>query len=130
MTIYSHNFEQSEQTKRAAPRAQLSYPGKFLAVHANHPCILTSLSRTGVLIVIEEPLEIGESGFLRSGPIDHFMTVVRKEKGMNALKFDIPVSDTFVFGMRKLQEQLAEDEEADLLATARSWSEGEASSSR
>ncbi len=117
-----------EKGRRAAPRMDLSLPGKFLAVHANHSCIITSLSRTGLMMAIEEPLEIGDQGYLRCGPIDHFMIVTRKEAGRNALEFDIPVSDHFVFGIRQFQEQLEEQEQAELAEMVYAWTQGESSS--
>ena len=92
----------------------------------NQHCILTNLSRTGALIAIEEPLRIGSEGYLRCGPIDHFMIVTRKEKGRNALHFDIPVNDAFVFGIRHFQQALAAREQEELLETVRSWASGEA----
>ncbi|MFU7528389.1 PilZ domain-containing protein [Qipengyuania sp. ASV99] len=115
-----------QSSHRAAPRLPLSLPGLFLAVTGNQHCILTNLSRTGALIAIEEPLRIGSEGYLRCGPIDHFMVVTRREKGRNALHFDIPVSDAFVFGIRQFQEALAAREQEELLETVRGWTSGEA----
>jgi hypothetical protein len=34
---------------------------------------------------IKEPLNIGEAEFLRCGPIDHFITVMRKGQGSKAM---------------------------------------------
>lgn len=115
--------------RRVAPRMALSLPGKLIAVHANHTCIVTSLSRTGVLMAIRDPLDIGEQGYLRCGPIDHFVSVVRKENGINALQFDIPVSDSFVFAIRQFQEQFAALELDELASTARDWAQGSADQS-
>ena len=103
----------------------LSLPGKFLGVHGNINCILTDLSRTGVRLALAEPLNVGDDGYLRAGPIDHFMTVTRKGKGMNALAFEIPVDDIFVFGIRRYQEQLADLEAAELSEQVRNWTTGE-----
>ncbi len=110
--------------RRSAPRLRLSLPGVLLAVRGNHNCIITNLSQTGVLIALSDPLKVGEEGYLRCGPIDHFVIVARKERGLNALEFDIPVSREFVVQMREFQETLAEREEVELLDTVRSWTEG------
>jgi len=120
--------EELETGRRAAPRLALSLPGKFLAVHANHSCIVTSLSRTGLKLAIEEPLEIGDAGYLRCGPIDHFMIVTRKDLGQNALEFEIPVSDMFVFGIRHFQEQLDEAMQEELSANVLAWTQGKIAS--
>lgn len=111
--------------RRAAPRLRLSLPGQFLAVRGNLRCIVTNMSQTGVLIAAAEPLEVGEDGYLRCGPIDHFVTVTRKGNGLNALKFENPVSHAFVVQMRRFQETLAEREEAELMETVRSWTQGD-----
>lgn len=111
--------------RRAAPRLRLSLPGKFLAVRATMRCIVTNISQTGVLMAVEEQLKVGEQGYLRCGPIDHFMIVARREKGFNALEFDLPVSHQLVLEMRKFQETLAERDEAELMETVRSWTQGD-----
>ena len=87
-------------------------------------CIVTNLSQTGVLIAAKEQLEVGENGYLRCGPIDHFVTVVRKQDGLNALEFDVPLKHDTVLQMRQFQETLIEREKAELMETARSWSQG------
>ena len=110
--------------RRAAPRLRLSLPGKFLAVRGNLRCIITNLSQTGVLMTVEETLKVGDEGFLRCGPIDHFMIVKRCDRGMNALEFERPLSHEFVLRVREYQETFAEREKAELLANARAWSEG------
>lgn len=111
--------------QRAAPRMNLSLPAKFLGVEGNQPCIITNLSRTGVKIAIPESLRVGQEGFLRGGPIDHFMVVTRAERGMNALEFEIPVSDIFVFGIRHFQEKFKGGEEDALMETVRAWTTAE-----
>jgi hypothetical protein len=110
--------------RRAAPRLRLSLPATFMSTKGNHGCIITNLSRTGVLIAIRHPLEIGKDGFLRSGPIDHFVTVTRKEYGLNALEFEAPVSHDFVMQVRHFQENLAAREREELMASARRWTLG------
>lgn len=110
--------------RRAAPRLRLSLPATFMSTKGNHSCIITNLSRTGVLIAIRHPIEIGKDGFLRCGPIDHFVTVSRKEHGLNALEFEMPVSNAFVMQVRHLQENFAVREREDLMATARRWTLG------
>lgn len=111
--------------RRAAPRLRLSLPGIFLAVRGNLRCIVTNLSQTGVLMAVNEVLEVGESGYLRCGPIDHFVTVMRKDHGLNALEFDNPVSHDFVIQMRRFQETLAERDKAELIENVRLWTQGE-----
>lgn len=81
-------------------------------------------------MVIKEPLKVGADGYLRCGPIDHFMTVTRQDRGFNALEFEIPVSNVFVFGIRHFQEQIEDVEREELEATARSWAEGAEAASR
>ncbi len=115
----------AQSHKRAAPRMDLSLPAQFLGVEGNHRCIITNLSRTGLRIAIKQPLRVGQEGFLRGGPIDHFMAVTRAGTGMNALEFEIPVSDIFVFGIRRFQEQFEEREAEELMATVRAWTSGE-----
>ena len=111
--------------RRAAPRLRLSLPGKFLAVRATMNCIVTNISQTGVLMAAEEQLEVGEDGYLRCGPIDHFVTVMRKENGFNALEFEVPVKHDLVLEMRAFQETLAERDETELMETVRAWTQGD-----
>ena len=111
--------------RRAVPRLRLSLPGLFLAVRGNIRCIVTNMSQTGVLMAVNEVLEVGEEGYLRCGPIDHFVTVTRKDKGLNALEFDIPVSHDFVLQMRSFQETLADRDKAELMNNVRSWTQGD-----
>ena len=113
--------DDTEGPLRVAPRLALGLPGVFLTTLGNYPCILTNISRTGALIATDKPLGIGKDGFLRCGPIDHFVTVVRKEKGLNALEFEIPVTDLFVRDMRHYQESFPEIEVNELWETARRW---------
>lgn len=113
--------------RRAAPRLRLSLPGKFIAVRSNLSCIVTNMSQTGVLMAVCETLEVGEAGYLRCGPIDHFVTVMRKEHGLNGLEFDNPVSHEFVLQVRAFQESFAENDKADLMRNARVWAQGYAS---
>lgn len=117
--------EDIQKRHRAAPRLPLSLPGTFLAVEGNHRCILTNLSKTGVLVALKEPMRIGAEGYLRCGPIDHFMVVTRREKGMNALSFELPVDDHFVFGIRQFQSQFADREQEALLAEVHAWTSGD-----
>lgn len=117
----------SDAGKRAAPRLQLSLPGTFISTSSNHSCIVTNLSRTGVLIAINEPLAVGNEGFLRCGPIDHFMVVKRAGMGINALLFDIPVGDAFVALVRQFRETFAQRELEELRAVAQSWAGQESS---
>lgn len=91
----------------------------------NHQsCIITNMSRDGVLIALNKPMPVGKDCFLRCGPVDHFMTVTRKSRGLNALLFDIPVSDDFVLQMRKFQDSFAARELEDLRDAARRWTDG------
>lgn len=113
--------------RRAAPRLRLSLPGMFIAVRGNLRCIVTNLSQTGVLMAVNETLEVGEAGYLRCGPIDHFVTVMRKDNGLNALEFDNPVSHEFVLEMRRFQETIAERDKAELIEYVRAWTQGESS---
>jgi len=115
---------QPQSDSRKAPRLALSLPGKFMAVHGNYECILTNLSRTGVLIAVNEQLHVGSEGFLRCGPIDHFMIVKRQEKGLVGMAFELPVSDDFVRGIGRYQNDLEEIEQDRLAATARDWISG------
>lgn len=111
--------------RRTAPRLRLSLPGTIMSTKGNHPCVVTNLSRHGVQIAIRDALDVGKDGFLRCGPIDHFATVIRKDRGLNALQFENPLSESFVLQMRKFQESFADLERMELLETARSWSTGE-----
>ena len=100
------NFETDlEKAKRAAPRLPLSLPGTFISTGGNPSVIVTNLSRTGVQIAIREPLKTGSAGFLRCGPIDHFVIVQRQSPGLNAAVFEIPVSDAFVAQVRDYQKK-------------------------
>ncbi len=117
-----NNFEADfNAAKRAAPRLPLSLPGTFISTQGNHSCIVTNLSRTGVLIAIRDPLRAGNDGFLRCGPIDHFVTVKRQGSGLNAMTFEIPVEDTFVSQVRRYQESFADRELDELRDQAREW---------
>jgi hypothetical protein len=116
--------ERIEDKERAAPRMALSLPGEFIGVQSTQRCIITNFSRTGALIALAEPFKTGSRGYLRCGPIDHFMVVRRMGQGTNALEFIDPITDSFVFGIRKLQEQFAEHEQAELLDTVRRWATG------
>lgn len=116
------NFDADFQNaKRAAPRLPLSLPGKFISTMGNLSCIVTNLSRTGVLIAIREPLRAESEGYLRCGPIDHFVIVKRAGAGLNALVFEIPVSDVFVAKVRQYQSHFAEQELEEMRAIAQSW---------
>lgn len=115
------------QDERTAPRLPLSLPGEFIGTAGNQRCILTDLSRDGARIALREPVPVGSDGYLRVGPIDHFMTVVRVEKGGNALVFDNPVADVFVANVRRFQATLAEREETELRETALRWASGRSS---
>lgn len=115
----------ADASQRVAPRMDLSLPAQFLGVEGNHKCIITNLSRTGLRVAIKEPLRVGQEGFLRGGRLDHFMSVTRAGAGMNALEFEIPVSDIFVFGIRRFQDQFEESEAAELRAMVRAWTSGE-----
>ncbi|BDI61718.1 PilZ domain-containing protein [Qipengyuania nanhaisediminis] len=106
---------------RAAPRLPLSLPAKFIAVAGRVDCIITNLSRTGVLIAVNDPIEIGAEGFLRSGPIDHFMIVARREGNHIGMTFEIPVSDAFVKGIKYYQDSFEDIEREQLANTARDW---------
>lgn len=108
-------------TTRAAPRLPLSLPGTFISTSGNPSCIVTNLSRTGVLIAMREPLRPGSQGFLRCGPIDHFVIIKRAGVGLNAAVFEIPVSDIFVAQVRQYQSRFAEQELSEMRATAQSW---------
>jgi hypothetical protein len=110
-----------EKAKRAAPRLPLSLPGTFISTLGNHNCILTNLSCTGVLIAMSEPLRVGSAGFLRCGPLDHFVIVKRQGVGLNAAVFEISVSDAFVAQVREYQNSFATRELSELLATAQAW---------
>ena len=111
--------------RRAAPRLRLSLPGTFLAVRGNLRCILTNISQTGALMAVRETLEVGEDGYLRCGPIDHFVTVARKQNGLNAVEFDRPLSHDFILKMRNFQETLAERDKAELMENVRAWTQGD-----
>lgn len=115
-------FDADFQTAgRAAPRLPLSLPGTFISTLGNHNCIVANLSRTGVLIALPEPLRVGSSGYLRCGPIDHFVIVKRQGVGLNAAVFEIPVSDVFVAQVREYQKCFETKELYELLATAQAW---------
>ncbi|MEP3421746.1 MAG: PilZ domain-containing protein [Erythrobacter sp.] len=121
----NETFEDDQLSgRRAAPRMELSLPGQFMSTQGNHKCIVTNLSRSGLRMAIVDPIKVGQGGYLRCGPIDHFMIVTRQERGFNALEFEIPVSDVFVFGIRQFQEQLGDMEREELAATAQMWAEG------
>lgn len=110
-----------DKAKRAAPRLPLSLPGTFISTLGNPRCIVTNLSRTGVLIALREPLRVESTGFLRCGPIDHFVIVKRQTVGLNAVVFEIPVSDAFVAQVRNYQTNFAANELHDLRETAQAW---------
>lgn len=120
----NHFAEEFSAAKRAAPRLPLSLPGIFISTQGNHSCIVTNLSRTGVLIAIREPLRVGNDGFLRCGPIDHFVAVQRSGSGLNAMMFEIPVGDAFVAMVRKYQESFADREIDELRDQAHDWAVG------
>lgn len=116
------NFETDfQKAKRAAPRLPLSLPGTFISTLGNPSVIVTNLSRTGVLIAIREPLKVGSEGFLRCGPIDHFVIVKRQGIGLNAAVFEIPVPDAFVAQVRDYQKNFATKELLELRETAQEW---------
>ncbi|MEP1422551.1 MAG: hypothetical protein ABJK59_12335 [Erythrobacter sp.] len=123
-----NNFEASfDKTIRVAPRLPLSLPGTFISTMGNPSCIVTNLSRTGVLIAIREPLQAGSVGYLRCGPIDHFVIVKRKGVGLNAVVFELPVSDAFVARVRDYKNSFAEKELNDMRLTAQEWAGAELS---
>ena len=113
--------------RRAAPRLRLSLPGRFIALYGHLPCIITNLSQTGAMIAVNDPLKVGDGGYLRCDPIDHFVMVVRSGDGRNAIEFDTPLEPELVLEVRSLQETLAEREKEDLLQKVHSWTRGEGS---
>lgn len=121
---HHQSFSDSASGRRTAPRLRLSLPGTFMSTQGNHPCIVTNLSRVGVLIAISEPLAKGKDGFLRCGPLDHFVTVIRRESGLNALEFESPLTDAFVKQMRLYHETFADRELDELIEVARRWTQG------
>lgn len=122
----SNTVQSANKTgRRGAPRLRLSLPGTFIAVRGNLRCIVTNMSQTGALIAVNETLKVGESGYLRCGPIDHFVTVMRKEYGLNGLEFDNPVSHEFVLRVRAFQDSFADHDKAELMRNARIWAQGE-----
>ena len=119
---------QSVQTgRRAAPRLRLSLPGRFIALYGHLPCIITNLSQTGAMIAVNEPLKVGDGGYLKCDPIDDFVIVVRSGDGRNAIAFDSPLRPETVLEVRSLQETLAERERDDLMQKVRAWTRGEGS---
>lgn len=119
------SFHDPDLSKRVAPRLPLSLPGTFIGTQGNFSCIVTNLSRTGALVAMNESLKVGADGYLRSGPIDRFVTVTRQDRGFNAVEFDIPVPDTFVADMRRYQEGFDQHHRDELAETVRSWTTGE-----
>ena len=111
--------------ERAAPRLPLSLPGTFMGTGGNFSCIVTNFSRTGALIAMNESLKVGSDGYLRTGPVDRFVTVTRQEKGLNAVEFDIPVTDLFVADLRRYQDSFEERDRLELAEMARLWTSGE-----
>lgn len=111
----------AEAVKRAAPRLALSLPGTFISTHGSPSCIVTNLSKTGILFAIREPLPVESAGFLRCGPIDHFVIVKRQEAGVNAAVFEIPVTDAFVAQVREYQKNFETTELLEMRDQAQEW---------
>ena len=118
-------YHDTRMSERVAPRLPLSLPATLIATQGNFPCIITNLSRTGALIAMHQSVKVGSDGYLRSGPIDRFVTVTRQEKGLNAVEFEIPVTDLFVADLRRYQDSFASHEREELIETVRSWTTGE-----
>ena len=113
-----------EAGNRAAPRLCLNLPGKFMGVHGLLDCTVTNLSRIGASITLAQPLAVGAQGYLKAGPIDHFVFVVRHDAQLNALEFENPVDDRFVLQMRRFQESWDTFSRDELDESARAWIEG------
>lgn len=86
--------------RRGAPRLRLSIPAKLITVSETRRCVLLDLSRTGARIGLAKPLDLAEAGFLRFADLEVFGCVIRKEKGMNGLEFDVELSDEDVLATR------------------------------
>jgi len=111
--------------RRAAPRLRLSLPGVLVGTLGNYNCIVTNISRTGALVAINEPLKVGEQAYLRCGMLNHFVIVIRQDRGLNAIEFDNPLDDALVLELRRFHESFEQHERDDLMGTARSWIIGE-----
>ena len=116
--------------RRSAPRLRLSLPGQLIAVERVHRCIVLNLSRSGAQVAILDALREGEGAILRCGVIDHFAVVTRSEFGLNALKFEEPLSDEQVLDVRHLHENFEERERRALTETARKWVSGDTDDDR
>lgn len=116
--------------RRTAPRLRLSLPAQLIAVERAHTCILLNLSRTGAQVAILDAMREGEGAVLRCGIINHFAIVTRSEFGLNALEFDVPLTDAIVLETRRHYENFEEREKRALIETARKWVTGDSEDER
>jgi len=102
----------------------LSLPGQLIAVDRVHRCIVLNLSRTGAQVAILDAMREGEGAILRCGHIEPFAVVTRSEFGLNALKFEEPITAQQVLDIRSFHENYEERERRMLVETARNWVNG------
>jgi hypothetical protein len=116
--------------RRTAARLRVSLPAQLIAIEKVHTCILLNLSRTGAQVAILDALRVGEGAILRCGVINHFAIVSRIEFGLNALKFDEPLTDAVVLDIRCFYENFEEREKRALIDIARKWVAGDVGDDR
>lgn len=110
--------------RRAAARLRLSLPGKLVTIYETRPCIVMNLSQSGARLGIEKPLALGDAAFLRCAGFDQFATIVRSEKGSNALEFEVPLTHDQVLSVRDYAENFDELERRGFRQIARDWITG------
>ena len=110
--------------RRAAARLRLSLPATLVTIYETRRCIVSNLSETGAQIGVENPLALGDSAFLQCAGLDQFATIVRVNKGVNALHFEVPLTHDQVLAVRSVAENFAEIERRGFRQIARDWITG------
>jgi len=110
--------------RRAAARLRLSMSAKLVTIYEIRPCIVSNLSQTGARVGLEKPLALGDAAFLQCAGIDQFATVVRSDKGINALHFEAPLTPEQVLAIRDFADNSDALERQSLRQIARDWIAG------
>ncbi|MEE4205099.1 MAG: PilZ domain-containing protein [Erythrobacter sp.] len=116
--------------RRGAPRLRVSLPAQLVSIEGKQPCVLMNLSRTGAQVAVVAAVRFGEGAVLRCAGLEVFGEVIRSEYGLNALRFEQPLSDAQVLEIRHYNDTFEDRERRALIDTARNWVSGESGDER
>lgn len=110
--------------RRESRRVRVYIPASIETLHGNHAAELTSLSCTGAAISLQSVPKLSADLVLRCGSLEAFCTVVWVKPGRCGLHFDEPITETEVLSARQTSDQLPASQQAQRMAAAKAWVEG------